>query len=133
MKSYLNYNHEYGLWKFGNGTGTYRPESGARTETRIVADSMCAVKTKYKCDNVFVTKIHGGAYQQSGLPDLYIALCGASIWIEMKRPGADTTALQVDKLKQLKDAGVFCGTAESPERVIEIIESVKNVCKLRNI
>lgn len=111
----------YGLWKFGGGTGNYAPSKNSKeTETSITNKSIKAIKEHYP--EAFVLKVHGGTYQRSGIPDLYIAINKHSIWIEMKRPGADTTALQKNKLEQLKKVGVYCGTADSPQTVLEIIK-----------
>lgn len=111
----------YGLWEFGGGTGVYRPlTKDTPQENTIVNKAIKLVKATYK--DAVVEKLHGGTYQRSGLPDLYIAIGGVSLWVEMKRPGADTTKLQQRRLERLKNAGVYCGTAESPERVLEMIE-----------
>lgn len=115
--------HKYGLNQFGDGTGIYRPQSSKeRTETAITKDTIDVLKVLFPY--AFVLKVHGGDYQRAGVPDIYIMTCGKSIWIEMKRPGADTTALQKRKLQALSDAGAFCGTAESPERAVEIVKEV---------
>jgi len=116
---------EYGLGKYGDGTGLYRPNSTKKQrENAIVTKTVKALEKLFP--EAFVMKMHGGSYQRSGLPDLYISIYGKSIWIEMKRPGADTTALQKAKLERLAATGAFCGTAESSERAIEIVNKVVN-------
>lgn len=110
----------YGLWKTGGGTGNYASTNKTVKESDITNKAIKLIKATYP--SAVVIKIHGGTYQRAGIPDLYIAVSGVSIWIEMKRPGADTTALQKQLLDKLKSIGVPCGIAESPDRVIEIIE-----------
>lgn len=113
----------YGLWETGDGTGEYRPSSkNVPTESVIITKAIKLIAKEFP--HAFVFKVHGGLYQRSGIPDLYVGIEGKSIWIEMKRPGADTTALQKHKMEQLIAQRIFCGTAESPERVIEIIKKV---------
>lgn len=114
----------YGLRQFGSGTGKYTPESKTTSiENNIVTKATDEAKAKYGKD-IFQRKIHGGGYQRSGLPDVYVAIGGTSIWVEFKRPGADTTALQLKTLKELDSLGIYCGTAESVETYIGIIEEV---------
>ena len=113
----------YGLWEFGDGTGEYRPlTKNTPSEEKVVSKSVKAIYKEYP--DAFVFKVNGGMYQRSGVPDLYVGVGGKSIWIEMKRPGADTTALQKAKMEHLQRIGIPCGTAESPERVLEIIKIV---------
>lgn len=112
---------KYGLWEFGTGSGNYRPASpNARTETAITNEAIKKASKLYK-DGV-IYKIHGGGYQRSGIPDVYVGIENVSIWVEFKRPGADTTQLQLKKLQALQKAGIYCGTAESTETFLEIIE-----------
>ena len=114
---------QYGLWQFGRGTGNYHPYSGfyGAKENAITTKTIKAIKETFKHDNVFVRKVHGGGYQRSGLPDLYVHVRGIAVWIEMKRPGADTTALQKEVLEELKAAGAYCGTASSPAQAVGLI------------
>lgn len=113
----------YGLREFGSGTGKYTPESSTTMrENDILNKAVKEAKTKFK--DIYQLKIHGGGYQRSGIPDVYVAIGGISIWVEFKRPGADTTALQLKTLNELDSLGVYCGTAESVETYIGIIEEV---------
>lgn len=114
---------DYGLNKFGEGTGVYAKQAdapSAPSETQIVNAIIKAVRKAYP-DSI-VVKIHGGGFQKAGIPDLYIATGGINLWVEVKRPGGDTTALQKRFLESLRLNGIPCGTAESPERVLEMIE-----------
>lgn len=115
----------YGLWQFGKGTAykTKRAPHQA-TENSILNRAVDKLKAKYKDQCIFIRKIHGGGMQRSGIPDLYIMLAGKSIWIEFKRPGCDTTEIQKYCLECLRDAGAYCGTAESVFTAENIISEV---------
>jgi hypothetical protein len=116
---------KYGLWEFGEGTGKYSPatSTGTRKENDILAVAVRKAEKVYG-DKIFQRKIHGGGYQRSGLPDVYIAIAGTTLWVEFKRPGADTTALQKKTLEDLKRLGIYCGTAESTKTYLEILQTV---------
>jgi len=64
-----------------------------------------------------VVKIHGGPFQEKGLPDLHITLApyGLSVWIEMKRPGRDAEPIQKRRIKEFIRAGGISFVATSPE------------------
>jgi hypothetical protein len=129
----------YGLWEFGNGTGNYSPATpNERKESNIVDMAVRAAGKKYK-KAIYQRKISGGSYQRAGLPDVYLALAGGiNIWVEFKRPGADTTALQKSNLENFKALGIYCGTAESTETYLKIIgdvlslESIKHPMQFNN-
>lgn len=114
------------MWEYGGGTGKYTPTSpNTPTESAITRNALRAVEKAYP--SAFVVKVHGGQYQSSGLPDVYIMLNGMSIWVEMKRPGADTTKLQQSKLEKLAKAGAYCGTAENTETLLAILLAVMKI------
>lgn len=109
-----------GLFQVGEGTGKYRPLSdNTPTESKIVSKTVDALRKTFP--DIIVIKTHGGAYQRAGIPDLYIAYQGISLWIEMKRPGADTTALQKDFLLKLIRQGVKAGTADSVDTAVNMV------------
>jgi len=112
---------EYGLGEYGNGTGAYSKDSTQPSETSIVNATIKAIRDKFP-DSV-VVKIHGGGFQKAGVPDLYIAVNGVGLWVEMKRSGSDTTALQKRFLEKLATNGVFSGTAESADRVLAMLDT----------
>ena len=113
--------HEYGLFKFGGGTGKYVPESTSTPlESKIQLKIIDAIKKEFP--GAVVIKLSGGEYQRAGIPDLYVAVNGVDVWIEIKRPGADTTMLQKKFLERLYYNGINCGTAESPETALKIVK-----------
>ncbi len=67
-------------------------------------------------------KIHGGAYQMAGLPDILAIKEGKAYWIEVKRPGGKPTALQLKRLRDLKEAGCGTGIATTIEEAENIID-----------
>lgn len=115
--------HEYGLGCFGDGTGVYTPATThEKQETKITTEIIRALKETFP--DAFVCKIHGGGYQRAGLPDVYMMLRGKCLWIEVKRPGADTTALQKRTLELLSACGAYCATAISPECAVDVVRDV---------
>ena len=116
---------KYGLWEFGEGTGKHSPETKrTQRENDILAVALRKAEKVYG-NKIFQRKIHGGGYQRSGIPDIYVAMYkNIHIWVEFKRPGADTTALQKKNLEILKRLGAYCGTAESYVTYLKIIEDV---------
>jgi hypothetical protein len=47
----------------------------------------------------------GGKYTKAGLPDMHIVVKGISIEAELKAPNGRPSALQIQKLNQIDDAG----------------------------
>lgn len=117
-----------GLGKFGGGTGTYTPiSSSVPLENAILKKAVKELKKYLKKQKIpyQVIKLHGDAYQPAGLPDLLIVLPeGKTIWIEFKRPGADTTALQRHNLRLLDGMGHYAGTCDSEDLLIRIVKKV---------
>jgi hypothetical protein len=74
-------------------------------EKTIVAKGLAAAKEM----GWFAIKLHGGAYQMTGLPDVLAIKNGRAAWMEFKRPGEHPTKIQQHRLRQLADAG--CDTA----------------------
>lgn len=72
----------------------------------------------------FFFKSHGGAYQQSGLPDLMGTIYGIFIGIEVKTPQKKTnvTKLQQHCIDQIKRAGGIAFVSWSKEHALEILE-----------
>lgn len=73
-------------------------------------------------------KVHGGAYQQAGIPDICAVVHGRSVWIEVKRPGERPTELQELKMKELRKAGAWSkwiDNVDDAERWVKGIEIVE--------
>ena len=119
----------HGLWKYGEGTGRYSNTYKEISESAIVKKFIALFKKQYPSNEAFITKIHGGAYRRSGLPDIYILVDGTTIWVEFKRPSSDTTKLQKQTLEMLASAGAYCGVATSPEEGLKIVEDALKLAK----
>lgn len=83
--------------------------------------------------NAVVYKIHGGQYQEAGIPDLVMCVNGRFVAIEakFKRPGesperarSKVTVRQQYQLDRLREAGAIVGVAISAEDAIEILEEL---------
>ena len=61
---------------------------------------------------------------RAGIPDLYAARDGFSVWIEVKAPAGKLTKLQVLELEQLRDAGIPSMVARSVEDVSAMLDRV---------
>lgn len=128
MNSNLKYHRKCGWKCFGEGTGDYTPVSfNVQKENTILSKAVKKLKEYLKREKIIhsIIKLHGGAYQRSGLPDLLIVLPrGITLWIEFKRPGADTTALQKYNLEQLDKMGHYVGTCDSANLLLEMVKEV---------
>jgi len=69
----------------------------------------------------WVVKIHGGAYQMAGLPDVLAIKNGRAFWIEVKRPGEKPTPIQLKRMRDLQAAGCVVGVATSVQEAREVI------------
>lgn len=56
-------------------------------------------------------KIHGGAMQKAGAPDLLILYRGHLLGVEIKRPGGSATLLQRHTMDEMEKAGAVCFVA----------------------
>lgn len=73
---------------------------------------------------IYVRKIHGGPYQQAGLPDLWCCVAGRLVCFEVKVPPNRTTPIQDIELQHLRDAGAIACVATSVEEVIELVREI---------
>ncbi|MET0886202.1 MAG: hypothetical protein ABWX92_07100 [Mycetocola sp.] len=79
--------------------------------------------------DIYIWKVHGGEYQESGIPDLCICLRGLYIAIEVKhkRPGESetharerATDLQRIQIARTNKAGGMAGVALNPQEALDI-------------
>lgn len=89
-------------------------------EGRLTKKIMEALQEQY---GGFWFKVHGGPYQQAGLPDIIGCCEGVFVGIEVKRPGREGTLTERQKaaLQAVKDAGGVSGMATSVEDAFEIL------------
>src|SRR5690606_41644066 len=50
-------------------------------------------------------KVHGSAFQRSGVPDIIACVNGKFVGIEVKKPGGIVSPLQRAKIEQIQKAG----------------------------
>ena len=70
----------------------------------------------------------GGKYIKAGMPDMHIVVNGISIEAELKAPNGRPSALQIQKLNQIDDAGCI-GLVLFPkdfEKFQRLIRHIKN-------
>ena len=70
------------------------------------------------------TKVHGGPYQVSGIPDLLGCVNGRFISLEVKRPGNKPTVRQLYVIQALQDNGAVAGIVHSPEEALALLKEV---------
>lgn len=110
----------------GNGTGKY--SSRGLSESQIQTKIISTLQKNFP--GIVVLKIHGGVYQKAGIPDLYVAYQGVSLWLEVKRPESDTTPLQHKLMSRLLSHGVFVATVDSPQdAVAALTEALYKISK----
>lgn len=69
----------------------------------------------------YVVKVHGGAMQKAGLPDLLCLKEGRAVWLEVKQPGlgkkSEPTPLQRRRMEELhQQGGCWCICVTSVEQ-----------------
>jgi penicillin-binding protein-related factor A (putative recombinase) len=73
-------------------------------------------------------KIHGGLYQEAGIPDIIGCYKGAFFAFEVKRPGRENrvSAHQQYQLDRLRAAHATVGVVSSVAETVKIMEYIKN-------
>jgi Holliday junction resolvase len=66
-------------------------------------------------------KIHGSQYQVAGLPDLYVAKNGVSVWMEIKTPRGRLQKIQEARIAQMRRFGVPVAVIRTPEEAIDFL------------
>ncbi len=107
------------LWYIGQGTGKYS-SSGAK-ESTIQSNIIKAISRAFP--GAIINKNHaGGQYVRSGVPDLYIGLQGVSVWLEVKRPGGDTTKTQYLFMQKLINQCIPVGVVDNSQDAVDTIK-----------
>ena len=84
-------------------------------------------KIKKRLENEFLgslwIKVHGGPYQQAGIPDLLGCVEGTFIGLEVKLPGKEhtTTKLQKHMLNMISRAGGIAAVVSDPEDAANLV------------
>jgi hypothetical protein len=71
-------------------------------------------------------KIHGGPYQQMGLPDIVGCYKGFFVGMEVKVPGKERTLTerQAQILRKIEEAGGYAGVVTSIGQAIRMLENI---------
>lgn len=89
-----------------------------KPESLLVSKILAALRER----GWVVTKTHGGAYSDAGMPDVLGWRNGASLAIEAKTHEGKTTELQSRWLERLAGQGVRVGVARSVDEAVRISE-----------
>lgn len=92
----------------------------APLEKTIVAKVIAVAKSR----GWYAIKIHGGAYQLAGIPDVLAIKDGRAVWMEAKRPGEEPTKRQVHRMRELIQAGCPCAVVTSAGDATEFLEAI---------
>ena len=84
-----------------------------KPETRLQKKIQTFLQDKYP--DMFIMKVHGSAYQRSGIPDLLISLWGHFVALEVKMPGKIATPLQIQTIMALRKSGATAGVVTTVE------------------
>lgn len=85
-------------------------------------------KIKSRLENQFLgsfwIKIHGGPYQQAGIPDLIGCVQGRFFALEVKLPGKEHTTTKLQKLtiEKILQAGGSAAVVSDPEDAAMFVE-----------
>jgi Holliday junction resolvase len=93
------------------------------TETHLTR----GIRRFLQAEGFKVIKIHGGRYQEAGLPDLLAIRDGIAWWFEVKRPGREskTTPLQKLQINELRECGCPVFVVTSVEETRKEVERCK--------
>lgn len=88
---------------------------------QLEASLVRSILKKLRAQGGFWIKLHGGADQQRGLPDIIGCYKGLYFAFEVKRPGGEATPLQAFTLQRIKLAGGTSAVIYSFEEAQELI------------
>ena len=72
----------------------------------------------------YAIKIHGNAFQLSGLPDVLAIKEGRAAWIEVKVPGNAPSRIQEHRMRELAEAGCSVSVAYSAADARSFLERI---------
>lgn len=89
-------------------------------EARITAAILKALHSLPRC---WCFKVHGGAFQSAGIPDIIGVLDGRLFAIEVKTATGRATRLQELTIARITAAGGAAGVARSVDEALSILET----------
>lgn len=81
------------------------------------------IREAMKKKGLFCLKLHGGRFQQAGLPDLLVIKEGRALWLEVKTQDGETTKLQEHALDALRKSGCVAEVVRSVDEAIRLVNS----------
>lgn len=109
-------------------------------ETNLVNRIRRVIKTAYP--QSWVAKVHGGPFQQAGIPDLLVIANGRTIALEVKcqRPGETAehargraTAQQQSQIRQITEAGGVAGVVLDPREALTLIQQALGTTRYHRV
>ncbi|MEM9354459.1 MAG: VRR-NUC domain-containing protein [Planctomycetota bacterium] len=88
------------------------------TETGLVN----AIMQQLRRRRVYVVKVHGGPYQQLGLPDLWCVVEGRTVCMEVKLPNGKVSRRQIREVDKLRAAGAIAGIVYSVSDAMGLVD-----------
>lgn len=77
-------------------------------------------------NNYWYFKVHGGAFQKTGVPDIIACINGKFVAIEVKRSnGGIVSELQKAQIQKIKSCGGVVGVAHSIDEFLQILKEAK--------
>ena len=74
-------------------------------------------------NNHWYFKVHGGAFQKTGVPDIIACINGKFVAIEVKKSdGGIVSELQKAQIQKIKDSGGLVGVAHNIEEFWQILK-----------
>ena len=84
------------------------------------------IKKWLEQNNHWYFKVHGGAFQKTGVPDIIACVKGKFVAIEVKRSnGGIVSELQKAQIKKIKACGGVVGVAHSVDGFLQILKEAK--------
>lgn len=74
-----------------------------------------AIKAEFKC---WLFKVHGGPFQQSGIPDIVGVVAGLFFALEVKTDTGAASVLQLETIADIRKAGGIAKVVRTPEEAV---------------
>lgn len=100
-----------------NEKSTYRHYTAEGRLQMPVSEKTIENRIKRYLDSIgaWYLKVHGSAYQRSGVPDIIACVNGKFVGIEVKKPGGVISALQQANIRLIEQSGGIAFVAYSLE------------------
>src|SRR5690606_7265756 len=110
-----------------NEKSTYRHYTAVEGRLQMpVSEKTIENRIKRYLDSIgaWYLKVHGSAYQRSGVPDIIACVNGKFVGIEVKKPGGIVSPLQKAKIKKIQKAGGIAFVVYSFEEAKQHLEKI---------